>query len=122
MVRIIETNRIAVESTYGPDNRRTMLAIKMPRLSMSKAPISRMTKPAVMRRAPHGMRSVILQDLYLLCVTLVAACFHGSSSRPTMSARHGRHQMRSKLPQKLVEQSCLVDNTRRCPELCHRSQ
>ena len=122
MVRIAETNRSAVVSTYGPDNRRTMLAIKMPRLSMSKAPISRMIKPAVMRRAPHGMRSVILHDLYLLCVTLVAACFDGSSSRPTVSARHERRQMRNKLPQRLVEQFCLVDSTRHCRELCRKSQ
>lgn len=78
--------------TYGPDSKRTILAIKMPRLSMSKAPISRMIKPAVMRRAPHGIRSVILHDLYLLCIRLVAACLDGSSSRLTMSARHELHR------------------------------
>lgn len=33
---------------------------------MLNAPTSRMTKPAVISRAPHGIKRVILQDLYRL--------------------------------------------------------
>lgn len=91
-VRMIETIRSAVVFAYGPDSKRTILAIKMPRFSMSKAPISRMIKPVVMRRAPHGMSSVILHDLYLLQDTLVAVCQDRSSCRLTMSAMHAVHR------------------------------
>jgi hypothetical protein len=89
---MVEASESIQVLTYGPDSNRTMLAIKMPRFSMSKAPISRMIKPAVMRRAPHGMRSVILHDLNLLYVVLVVACCDGSSCRLTMSAMHGVHR------------------------------
>ena len=91
-VSVIQTGGNATVLIYGPESKRTILAINIPRLSMSKAPISRMTKPAVMSRAPHGMRSVILHDLYLLYVALVAACCDDPSSQLTMSAMHGLHR------------------------------
>ena len=119
---MIETIRSAVVFTYGPDSKRTMLAIKIPRFSMSKAPISRMIKPVVMRRAPHGMRSVILHDLYLLQVKLVAVCQDRSSCRLTMSAMHELRQRRSKLPQSSAARSCLVDRTKHCQVLYQRIQ
>lgn len=121
-VRTVETSCSIAVLTYGPDSKRTMLAIKIPRFSISKAPISRMIKPAVMRRAPQGMSSVILHDLYLLHLMLVTARCESPSSRLTMSARHERRQKRSKLPQRLVVQSCWVDSTRHCRELRHKSQ
>jgi hypothetical protein len=121
-VRVVEASRSTEVLTHGPDSNRTMLAIKIPRFSMSKAPISRMIKPVVMRRAPHGMRSVILHDLYLLYVALVAACFDRSLCRLTMSAMHGVHRLRSRLQQRSAAQSCLVDSTRHFRGLCHKNQ
>lgn len=52
---------------YGPARRSTVLAIKMPILPhCPNAPIVRVMKPAVNRRADQGRKPVTFQDLYLL--------------------------------------------------------
>jgi hypothetical protein len=52
---------------YGPARRSTVLAIKTPIFPhCPNAPIVRMMKPAVNRRADQGRRPVTFPDLYLL--------------------------------------------------------
>lgn len=52
---------------YGPARRSTVLAMKIPiSPHCPNAPIVRVMKPAVNRRADQGRKPVTLQDLYLL--------------------------------------------------------